>query len=132
MGRSEEFIIMKRILLIDDNEAFLEVTKLFLEGEGYDVQTLSDPKKAEEYIKDFDPALIIIDVFMPERSGFNIIEDFQEKGLYQNIPKIFLTGLDDDVEKMTAKGIGVAAYLTKPVMPAELVKAIEGVFDSVA
>ncbi len=121
---------MHKILVIDDNKDFLAVIKTFLDGEGYDVKTLSDPLKAEEYMEKFTPDLMIIDIFMPERSGFNIIEDFEEKGIYRDIPKIFLTGLDDDIEKMTAKGVGVAEYITKPVMPSELSRVIETTISS--
>jgi DNA-binding response OmpR family regulator len=120
---------MKKILLIDDNKDFVEMLSTYLKDEGYDVKCLTDPEKTEEYIESFTPSLLIIDILMPIRSGFNIIEDFQEKGLYENIPKIFLTGLDDDVEKMTARGIGVCEYITKPVMPTELKRVIDNVLD---
>ena len=120
---------MKKILLIDDNKDFVEMLSTYLREEGYDVKCLTDPEKTEEYIESFEPSLLIIDILMPIRSGFNIIEDFQEKGLYEDIPKVFLTGLDDDVEKMTARGIGVCEYITKPVMPSELKKVIDSVLD---
>ena len=115
---------MEKILIIDDNKDFLDMMESFLTGEGYEVKTLTDPTRTEEYMNEFNPVLMIIDIFMPERSGFNIVEDFSEKGIYQDIPKIFLTGLDDEIEKMTAKGIGVSEYITKPVMPSELSKVI--------
>lgn len=120
---------MSKILIIDDNKDFLEMMESFLIEEGYEVKTLSDPNRTEAYMDEFKPSLMIIDVFMPERSGFNIIEDFSKKGIYQDIPKIFLTGLDDDIEKMTAKGIGVNEYITKPVMPSELSKVIGDILN---
>ena len=61
---------------------------------------------------------------MPERTGFNLIEDFRDKGLYQDLPKIFLTCLDDDVEKMTARACGVSLYMTKPFQPEELIQKV--------
>ena len=121
---------MKKILIIDDNEDFLKMMELLLCGEGYDVKTLSNPNKAEEVIDEFNPELMIIDVFMPERTGFNILEDFLAKSIYQDIPKVFLTGLDDDIEKMTAKGIGVNEYITKPAVASEVLKVIEKMLDS--
>ena len=121
---------MKKVVLaIDDNEDFLLTLRDMLQGEGYDVVTLSEPEKAEEYIDTYSPDLIMIDVFMPKRSGFNIIEDFREKGLYMDIPKIFLTCLDDDVEKMTAKACGVDRYITKPFHPEELLTMVKNVLS---
>lgn len=114
----------KIILAIDDDENFLSTIKDILEAEGYEVKTLADPTKTEHYIEKYHPDLLIIDIFMPERTGFNLIEDFRDKGLYQDLPKIFLTCLDDDVEKMTARACGVSLYMTKPFQPEELIQKV--------
>ncbi|MBU0683329.1 MAG: response regulator [Candidatus Omnitrophica bacterium] len=115
----------KTILAIDDDKAFLSTLRDIFEPEGFDLKTLSDSTKAEEYIDKYHPDLLIIDIFMPGRSGFNLLEDFKDKGLYQNLPKIFLTCLDDDVEKMTARSCGVEHYVTKPFQPEELIRRIK-------
>jgi len=119
----------KRILVIDDEEDLLTTLKYRLESEGYEVATLSDPVETENYIEKFHPELLIIDVFMPERSGFNILEDFEEKGVYKDLPKIFLTSLDDNVEKMVAKECGVSRYITKPFDQVELLNNVKAVLD---
>lgn len=113
------------ILAIDDDENFLVTIKDILEDENYDVKTLSDPTKTEYYIEKYHPDLLLIDVLMPKRSGFNLLEDFKSNGLYQDIPKIFLTCLDDEVERMTARSWGVDQYLTKPLQPEELIDRVK-------
>lgn len=115
----------KMILAIDDDENFLSTLEDILSEAGYEIKTLTDPKRAESFIEKYDPALLIMDVFMPERTGFNLIEDFREKGLYRELPKIFLTCLDDDIEKMTARACGVAQYITKPFQPEELLEKVK-------
>ncbi|MDD3089709.1 MAG: response regulator [Candidatus Omnitrophica bacterium] len=105
----------KTILAIDDDSDFLVTLKDILEDEGFRVVTLSDPFKTEEFIAKYKPELLLIDILMPGRSGFNILEDFKEKGVHNNIPKMFLTCLDDDVEKMTASAWGVIEYIVKPL-----------------
>lgn len=120
----------KKILAVDDNAAFLETIKDILELRGFEVRTLTDPTKTEEYIEKYKPDLLVMDVFMPKRSGFNILEDFRERKVYQNLPKVFLTCLDDDVEKMTAKACGVMCYITKPFEPEELVDCINMIFKN--
>lgn len=117
----------KNILAIDDDKDFLKTLKDILEIEGYRVKTLSEPLKAEQYIERYRPDLLILDVFMPGRTGFNIVEDFGEKGFYRELPKIFLTCLDDDVEKITARAHGVGLYITKPFQPEELVRLVRTV-----
>ncbi|MDD4956129.1 MAG: response regulator [Candidatus Omnitrophica bacterium] len=117
----------KRILAIDDDKGLLSLLQFNLEAEGYEIQTLADPMRTEEYIDKFKPDLMIIDILMPGRSGFNILDDFKREGKYQGIPKIFLTCLDDDIEKMVARGCGVENYITKPFKPAELLKVIKNI-----
>ena len=114
----------RKILVIDDDESFLNVIYDILTGEGYVVTTLSDSTLAEEYIEKYSPDLMIIDIFMPKVTGFNLVENFKENEKYQKIPKVFLTCLDDDIERMMAKACGVNRYLTKPFDPEELVKHI--------
>ena len=115
----------KLILAIDDDENFLSTLKDILEDNGYEVRALTDPTRTEYYIEKYKPELLIIDVFMPERTGFNLIEDFREKGLYRDLPKIFLTCLDDDIERMTARACGVSQYITKPFQPEELLDKVK-------
>jgi two-component system cell cycle response regulator len=118
----------KMILAIDDDENFLVTIKDMLEDEGYSVVTLSDPMRAEEYIEKYHPDLMIIDIFMPKRTGFNILEDFREKRIHERLPKIFLTCLDDDIERMTARARGVEKYITKPFLPQEFIKKVKECF----
>lgn len=117
--------MLKTILVIDDDEDILRTLKDILEAEGYRVVTLEDPLKAERNIEEHTPNLLIIDVFMPGRSGFNLIEDFKQRHRYDDIPKIFVTCLDDDIERMTARACGVAKYITKPFSPEYLVSCVE-------
>jgi len=121
---------MKKIILaIDDDRTFLSTLKDIFEPEGFDFKTLSDPSEAEKYIDRYNPDLLIIDIFMPKRTGFNLIEDFKDRGLYQKMPKIFLTCLDDDIEKMTARACGVTHYMTKPFHPEELVRRVKTILN---
>ncbi|MDD4957481.1 MAG: response regulator [Candidatus Omnitrophica bacterium] len=118
----------KRILILDDNVDFLTIEKRVLEGNGYDVRAISKPMEIEKNIEEFGPDVLIIDIYMPGRSGFDIVEEFRRRGVYGNIPKIFLTGIDDDVDKMIAKYDGVAEYITKPYAGKVLLEALEKVF----
>lgn len=104
-----------KILIIDDDRAFLTSLSDVLEEYGYEVRALTDPSEAAPEIEQFAPDLIILDVFMPKKSGFNLLRDFKDRDVYQDIPKILLTCLDDDVERMVAKSEGAAEYVTKPV-----------------
>lgn len=113
------------ILAIDDDRELLDTLKDILEEEGYIVEVLADPMETEKRIDECNPDLLIIDVFMPKRTGFNLIEEFNAKNLYHDLPKIFLTCLNDDIEKMTARARGIVSYITKPFEPQELIDAVK-------
>jgi DNA-binding response OmpR family regulator len=119
---------MKKIILaVDDDEVFLKTLRDVMEEDGYEVKTLSDPTRTEEFMEKYRPGLLIVDVFMPVKSGFNILEDFNDKGKYGDVPKIFLTALDDEVEKMTARACGAEYYVTKPFKPGDLLRIVRDV-----
>jgi len=115
----------KKILIIDNNESFLETTQDILRNAGYNAVTLSDPFKAEECMKKEKPDLLILDILMHGRSGFNILQDFSDKNIYQEIPKILLTVLDNPVERTVAAIRGVEEYITKPFNPDDLISKIK-------
>ncbi|MFA6636225.1 MAG: response regulator [Candidatus Omnitrophota bacterium] len=115
----------KVILLIDDDANLLRTLRDILENAGYKVVALNDPLKAEQYIEKYMPDLLVIDVFMPGRSGFNLVEDFKNQHIYEDIPKMFITCLDDDIERMTARACGVERYITKPFSPELVLDSIK-------
>ncbi|MBN1869510.1 MAG: diguanylate cyclase [Candidatus Omnitrophica bacterium] len=112
---------MKKILIIDDDKNNLITTRDILHNAGFDSSILSDPMKAEEFIEEKSPDLIIMDLLMPRRSGLKILEDFKNNNIYQDIPKIILTAMDNSNDKKTAYEYGVKDYAIKPLEPEELI-----------
>ncbi len=131
MSLREEFrkegFMGKVVLLIDDDDNLLRTLKDILDAEGYEAVPLNNPSLAEEYIDRYEPVLMIIDIFMPGRSGFNLLEDFSRNKSYREIPKIFVTCLDDDIERMTARACGVEKYITKPFPPEYVVSCVRDI-----
>lgn len=114
-----------KILAIDDDLDYLDLLKRKLETCGYEAYTSFTPMDFEKSLKDIKPDLVLMDVLMPERSGFNILENFKDKGEAVGVPVIFLSGFDDDVEKSVAKSMGVRDYLIKPIDEKTLTDTIE-------
>src|SRR5271165_3782415 len=111
------------ILLIDDEEALLATLSLRLRGEGYVVDTASDGTEGFEKAtsKPFD--LIILDVMLPDKSGFDICRDIRTSGLAT--PILFLTARHQTVDKVIGLKLGADDYVTKPFKAAELMARIE-------
>ena len=119
------------ILVIDDNAKTLDVLKLALDRAGFRVSTASSWETVEDKIKigyrikdPFD--LIVLDLMIPERSGFDILRTLHVI-LVPMPPVIVLSAITDVKKKIEARDMGVAKYLTKPTTPDRLVKAIKDV-----
>ena len=119
------------ILVIDDNAKTLEVLKLALERASFRVSTADSWENVEEKIKTgyrvkdpFD--LIVLDLMIPKRSGFEILKSLQVI-LVPMPPVIVLSAITDVKKKVEARDLGVAKYLTKPTTPERLIKTIRDV-----
>lgn len=113
---------MKQILIIEDDNNIAELEKDYLELNGYKVEVVQDGslglKKALLGIFD----VIIVDLMLPGKSGFDIVKAIREK---YEIPIIIVSAKNEDIDKIRGLGFGADDYLTKPFSPAELVARVK-------
>lgn len=119
-----------KILLIDDDPDFVEATKLVLESKPYEVITAADGSEGIARARTEKPDLIILDVIMPVKNGFNAAEEFKKDSDLQKIPVIMLTSFGQKVSETNlslSQGmmLDTEDYIDKPVEPEELLKRIE-------
>jgi len=112
----------KTILLCDDDPEILKSVGMLLESAGYDVHTAHEYRELNAQLKETKPDLLVLDVRMPERDGFNIAESLQALGM--NIPIIFMTGYDQLIYRLYAPFVGAVEFLIKPVEPAKLLNHV--------
>lgn len=121
----------KKILLIDDEEDFLNFTKLNLEESGkFEVMTLSSAKDTISQIHSFNPQLILLDMLMPGAGGIEVCEMLNNDPIGQRIPIIILSALDKHGDKLQAYKTGVVGYLVKPIEKDTLIAKIEKVLQA--
>ncbi len=113
---------MSRILIIEDEEAIIELEKDYLELSGFEVATESrgDTGLEKALNEDFD--LIILDLMLPGIDGFEICRQVRAK---KNIPVIMVSAKKDDIDKIRGLGLGADDYMTKPFSPSELVARVK-------
>jgi len=111
-----------RILAVDDESAILEVVRLNLEAEGYEVVTAGDAAAALRRLVDAPCVLAILDVMLPDMDGFELARRIRE---HSDIPIIMLSARDTDVDKAVGLGVGADDYVTKPFSPLELVARVK-------
>ena len=114
----------KTILVVDDEVKITEVLKSYLEAAGYTVLSAHNGTGALRFFEKYSPALIVLDLMLPDISGEDICRNIRRKS---NVPIIMLTAKVDDSDVISGLGIGADDYLTKPFSPKQLVARIEAV-----
>lgn len=114
----------QRILVVDDEESILKVVEYALVQEGYEVQTARDAITAEPLIARFAPALVILDVMLPGKSGLEIARDLRARS---DIPILMLSARTEEVDRILGLEFGADDYVTKPFSPRELVSRVKAV-----
>ena len=104
----------KRILAVDDESDVLLIIKTALLSEGFEVKTASSGPDALSAVNEFSPDLIILDMMMPEMTGFETLEKLRELSQFKRTPVIMLTGVSDKDKIREAIDIGVSYYMVKP------------------
>jgi len=118
----------KKILVIDDEEDFVQLIKLNLEKTGdYEVMTETKGVEAVNRALEFKPDLIFLDIMMPDLDGTIVMDDIKANKELEDIPVVFLTAIATKTDQFSSKGgtIGGQQILAKPVTTKELVECIK-------
>jgi DNA-binding response OmpR family regulator len=116
---------MPRILVVDDEPHITDVVSAYLVREGLEVDTASDGDTAFELACSLRPDLIVLDVGLPGRSGFDVLRGLRAEGVDSAV--IMLTARDDLIDRVAGLEMGADDYVTKPFEPRELVARVGAV-----
>jgi two-component system OmpR family response regulator len=115
---------MKKILVVDDERKIVDIIKAYLEKDGYQVITAYDGKNALEATRTQSPDLIVLDLMLPEVSGWDVCRSIRKTS---DIPIIMVTARDEVTDKIVGLEMGADDYVTKPFDPKELVSRVKAV-----
>jgi two-component system alkaline phosphatase synthesis response regulator PhoP len=115
---------MATILVVDDEISIQELVKLYLEKEGFRVESAGSCKEALQRIDVVKPSLVVLDIMLPDMNGFDVCRELRQKA---DVPVLMLTARKDDIDKILGLEMGADDYLTKPFNPRELVARIRAV-----
>ena len=113
------------ILVIDDEPNIIELARLYLERDGFRVVGVGDGLAALESVEGLRPALMILDIMLPNLDGLEICKKLRAQD--NSIPILMLTARDDDIDKILGLELGADDYLTKPFNPRELVARVKAI-----
>ncbi|MFX1365860.1 MAG: response regulator [Promethearchaeota archaeon] len=121
-----------KILVVDDEPDIVHLTEKFLKLGGFDILTSNNAKEAMKIVEEnYDNIdLILLDIMMPGRSGYSVLEEVKNNEKFKNILVVLFTvkSFNEDVQK--GKKLGADAYITKPFSGKELLERIREILDS--
>jgi class 3 adenylate cyclase/CheY-like chemotaxis protein len=113
-----------RILVVDDNPTNVEILRVRLTAQGYDVVTAADGEAALEQARALDPDLVLLDVMMPKLDGISVLKELKQDAKLKFVPVIMVTAKADPRDMVQGLEAGGDDYLTKPFEQAALVARV--------
>lgn len=113
-----------KILIVDDDPRLRDLLRIALERAGFAVQMAADGQSAVNQATRDQPDLIVLDVGLPEMDGFEACRRIRARS---DVPILFLTALDDEVDRIVGLELGADDYVTKPFSPREVVARIRAI-----
>ena len=115
----------KKILLVDDEAELVEMMKMRLEANNYEVITGYDGQEALEKARREKPDLLILDLMLPKMDGYKVCGLLKKDARYSRIPIIMFTARAQEEDKKAGEEAGADAYITKPFEPKVLLEKIK-------
>jgi DNA-binding response OmpR family regulator len=113
------------ILLVDDEPSIIQLARMYLEREGFRIQSVNDGQAALDAVAREHPALVVLDLMLPKLDGFEVCRRLQASNHSAAI--LMLTARDEDIDKILGLELGADDYLTKPFNPRELVARVKAI-----
>jgi len=120
----------RRILIVDDEPNIVTSLEFLMRGSDYDVLVARDGEEALGLAESFRPDLVLLDVMMPQRSGFDVCRSIRENPALRETKIVMLTAKGRAVEKAKGLNLGANAYVTKPFSTKELMITVRRLLSS--
>jgi CheY-like chemotaxis protein len=116
---------VKKVLVVDDSQAEIKLLQSMLQQGGFHCVAISDPTKIEEAIEIERPNVILLDVVMPLRNGFQACRDLKSQQSYSSIPVILVTSKSAPSDRYWGEQQGANGFVAKPFTPDELLEEVK-------
>ncbi|MCU7809531.1 MAG: response regulator [Candidatus Thiodiazotropha sp. (ex Semelilucina semeliformis)] len=114
----------KKILIVDDEPNIVLSVEFLMKRSGYDVVTATDGQQALDLLAEVDPDLMILDVMMPRKNGFEVCAEIRADQQFLKLPILMLSAKGREAEVKKGLSLGAVAYITKPFSTHELVEKV--------
>jgi len=120
----------KTVLVVDDDRSLVKSVKYHLEHKGYSISVAYDGDQALEVIENQRPDLIVLDIIMPNKDGYEVIKTLKSNPENAELPIVLMTGIEIDGGRVKALSVGASEYITKSGDFNKLYEAIDNILDS--
>lgn len=120
----------KRILLIEDEPNILEVLRFLFVREGWHVTATSNGSDALRIAQEVHPALIVLDVMLPDISGYDVLQNLRQSPYTAQMPILILTARGQEKDKAIAQDRGASAFMTKPFSNAAVIELARSLMEA--
>jgi DNA-binding response OmpR family regulator len=115
----------KYVLIVDDEPNIVLSLEFLMKKEGYEVQSAANGEEAMQVIAEKTPDLILLDVMMPRKDGYELCQELRSNPSWKDIKIIMLTAKGRDVEREKGLALGADDYITKPFATQEVVEKVK-------
>lgn len=119
----------KKILIADDEQNIVISLEFLMKREGFDVVVANDGEEAVERIRSEHPDLVLLDVMMPKKTGFEVCQEVKADASLAAVRILMLTAKGRDTEVAKGLALGADAYMTKPFSTRELVNKVRSLLE---
>ena len=116
----------RSVLVVDDEANILLSLEFLMKKAGYDVRTARDGEEALAEMRKARPDLVLLDIMMPKRNGFDVCETIRANPEWKDVRVIMLTAKGRDAEREKGLAVGADDYITKPFSTREVVERVSG------
>jgi twitching motility two-component system response regulator PilH len=117
--------VVKKVLIVDDSQAEVHLMQSVLQQGGFHSVGISDPMRIEDAIEEERPNVILLDVVMPQRNGFQACRELKSQDTYSQIPVILVTSRSSPSDRYWGEQQGANGWVAKPFTPEELLNAVK-------
>ncbi len=121
----------KRVLVVDDEPFILRSLTFVLRKEGFEVSEAENGEEALEKIRAEMPGLVLLDVMMPKKNGYEVLSELKSDEKLKSIHVIMLTARGQEADRVKGLSLGVDEYMTKPFSPMKIVERARAVLTPV-
>lgn len=112
------------VLIVEDEPGILESLEFILRRAGWSISTVTDGEAALDAVRRLNPRMMVLDVMLPKRSGFEVLKQIRADERTRSLPVLILTAKGQQQDRRVAEELGASGFVTKPYANAEVVGAV--------